>query len=39
MPTETQVSSTMRTVSDLPNTLGWPTQVDILTRSWSSGSS
>ena len=36
IPIETQVSSTMRTVSDLPFTLGWPAQVDILTRSsWS----
>ena len=39
IPIETQVSSTMRTVSDLPFTPGWPAQVDILTRSswsWSS---
>lgn len=28
---ETQVSKAMRTVSDLPFTLGWPAQVDILT--------
>ncbi len=37
IPIETQVSSTMRTVSDLPFTLGWPAQVDILTRSSCSG--
>jgi hypothetical protein len=33
---ETQVNKTMRTVSELPSTLGWPAHVDILTVSPSS---
>jgi hypothetical protein len=36
IPMETQVNKTMRTVSELPSTLGWPAHVDILTVSPSS---